>query len=210
MNLSDAALKTLKNLIVPFVSFILILVLYFIFIGPYSTYAFSFPELKSKNELSIKILTTNLEIIQKASENKEKLQKLDTSLISLVPDSANASDLVGLIDKNANEYRLRTVDENRNVTNQENDKNRLIEVRFNGKAPGMGSSINFLKSMVTNNQKLIKISKLDLTNVPEELYTRISFNAFSIYSSPIPAYSTETPIENIFEDKKFIDLLNTF
>jgi len=185
-------------------------VLYFVFIRPYTVYADSFLDLKSKNELSIKTLTNNLEIIQKASENKEKLQKFDTALVSLVPESANASDLVGLIDRNANEFRLRTVDENRNITNQDNDKKRLIEVRFNGKAPGMGSSINFLKSMVTNNQKLIKISKLELTNVPEELYTRISFNAFSIYASPTPSYTIETPIEDLFLDTKFNEMLNSF
>lgn len=210
MNISAAALKTLKNLVIPLICLLLSLVLYFVFINPYNTYRDSFQDLSNGYTKSIDTLKKNIEILKKASENKEKLVKLEPALKSLVPDSANASDLVGLIDKQANTFRFRNVDENRNITSNENDAKKLIEVRFNGRSPGMASSINFLKSLANSKEKLIKITRLELTNIPEELFTRVSFNAFSLYASPAPRTTTETPLENVFEDQKFIDLLNSF
>ncbi len=210
MNISAAALKTLKNLVIPLICLLLSLVLYFVFINPYNTYRDSFQDLSNGYTKSIDTLKKNIEILKKASENKEKLVKLEPALKSLVPDSANASDLVGLIDKQANTFRFRNIDENRNITSNENDAKKLIEVRFNGRSPGMASSINFLKSLANSKEKLIKITRLELTNIPEELFTRVSFNAFSLYASPAPRTTTETPLENVFEDQKFIDLLNSF
>jgi len=210
MNISAAALKTLKNLVIPLICVLLSLVLYFVFINPYNTYRDSFQDLSNGYTKSIDTLKKNIEILKKASENQEKLVKLEPALKSLVPDSANASDLVGLIDKQANTFRFRNIDENRNITSNENDAKKLIEVRFNGRSPGMASSINFLKSLANSKEKLIKITRLELTNIPEELFTRVSFNAFSLYASPAPRTTTETPLENVFEDQKFIDLLNSF
>lgn len=210
MNISAAALKTLKNLVIPLICLLLSLVLYFVFINPYNTYRDSFQDLSNGYTKSIDTLKKNIEILKKASENKEKLVKLEPALKSLVPDSANASDLVGLVDNQANTFRFRNVDENRNITSNENDAKKLIEVRFNGRSPGMASSINFLKSLANSKEKLIKITRLELTNIPEELFTRVSFNAFSLYASPAPRTTTETPLENVFEDQKFIDLLNSF
>lgn len=210
MNISAATLKTLKNLIIPFVSLLLSLVLYFIFISPFNTYRNSFQDLSNSYAKSIDTLKKNIEILKKASENKDKLSKLEPALKSLVPDSANASDLVGLIDNQANTFRFRNVDENRNITSTENDSKKLIEVRFNGRSPGMASSINFLKSLSSSKEKLIKITRLELTNIPEELFTRVSFNAFSLYASPAPRTTVDTPLDNVFEDQKFNELLNSF
>jgi hypothetical protein len=210
MKITETTLKTLKNLITPLVCLIVSLVLYFVFISPYNSYKSTFENLKSDYERSISNLNSNLVVLKKASENKEKLEKLSPALKSLVPDTANASDLVGLIDKEANNFRFRSVDENRNITSNENDAKKLIEVRFNGRSPGMASSINFLKKLATNNEKLIKITRLELTNIPEELFTRVSFNAFSIYSSTAPKTNIEDPLLNVFEDSKFNSLVSSF
>jgi hypothetical protein len=210
MKVGDSFVKILKNLIFPFVSALISIVLFFIFINPFYTYRDSFESLKLENEQTISVLTNNLKILEQVSANREKLDKLSPALKSLIPDSANASDLVGLIDKEANNFRFRSIEENRNVTGVENDQKRLIEVRFNGRSPGMVSSINFLNSLNTNQEKIIKISTLELTNVPDELYTRVSFNAFSIYASPLPRTSVETPLINLFENPKFNNLLNSF
>jgi hypothetical protein len=117
---------------------------------------------------------------------------------------------VGFIEKKATEFRFRSIDENRSVTSSENDKKKLIEVRFNGRSPGMYSSINFLKSLVLNNSKLVKVVKLELTNVPNELFTRVSFNALSIYSPNPNKLNIETPIENLFQDPNFVNLLKNY
>jgi hypothetical protein len=181
-----------------------------VFISPYNSYKDSFGELSLGYNKSIDTLNKNIEVLKKASENKEKLSKLEPALKSLVPDSANASDLVGLVDNEANNFRFRNVDENRNITSTENDSKKLIEVRFNGRSPGMASSINFLKSLTNSKEKLIKITRLELTNIPEELFTRVSFNAFSLYASPAPKSTIESPLDNVFEDSKFNELLNSF
>lgn len=210
MKINENLLKTIKNLIFPSVSLIISLVLYFVFVVPFNNYQNSFPALKSDYENSIKILSSNLIVLKKANESSEKLSKLLPILRSLVPDSANPSDIVGEIINNASESRLRSVDENRSITNPENDKKKLMEVRFNGRFPGMASSISFLKEIATSKEKLIKISRLELTNIPEELFTRVSFNAFSIYAGATPKKPFESPIEDLFSDSKFMELFNSF
>lgn len=210
MKISVNLSKTLKNLVIPIVSLISCIALFLIFITPYDEYVADFSRMKSNLETTNNNLSSNLKILEQTRQNKDKINKLKNSLVSLVPDTANPSDLVGLIDKNSNEYRFRTVDENRSMGNPENDKNKLMEVRFNGKSPGMNSSINFLKSLLINKSKLVKIIKLELTNVPEELFTRVSFNAFSIYASPPVKESIETPLEDLFADPEFMKILGTY
>lgn len=210
MNNSETINKILKNLIFPFVSILVIIALYFVFINPYFNYQRNFESIKSGYENSNEILKTNLALLEKVNSSAEKLAKLDIALQSLVPDTANPSDLVGLIDKTSSEFRFGSVDENRNITSIENDRNQVIQVSFNGKSPGIVSSVGFIKSLATSKTKLIKITKLQLTNNPEELHTRVSFNAFSIYANPVPLSTPETPIVDYFEDPKFIELLNSF
>lgn len=210
MNTSESLNKVLKNLIFPFISLLVSIILYFVFINPYFTYEANFENLKLSLEDSIKVLTSNLATLEKGNEDTAKLENLNTGLKSLVPDSANPSDLVGLIGDKSTEFRFSNVEENRNISSPENDTSRLIQVSFNGRSPGIVSSVNFIKDLTNSQEKLIKITKLELTNNPEELFTRVSFNAFSIYASPVPAYNSETPLVNNFDDAKFIELLNTF
>jgi len=178
MNYSESLNKILKNLLFPLISFLVIVVLYFVFINPYFTYQSNFESIKNGYEKSNETLKENLILLEKVNSDIEKLRKLETGLISLVPDSANPSDLVGLIEKTSTEFRFGSVDENRNITSIENDKKQLIQVSFNGKSPGIVSSVSFIKSLLSSKTKLIKITKLQLTNNPEELHTRVSFNAF--------------------------------
>lgn len=210
MNISETLLKTLNHLIIPIVSMILSLILFFVFINPYNNYLASFDEMKSGYETSINTISKNLAILKRSRDDFSKLEKFDMSLKSLVPDTANPSELVGLIDSKTEEFRFRTIDENRSVTSRENDRNFLIEVRFNGSSPGIVSTNNFLKSLLTDKTKLFKITSLQITNIPEELTTRVSFSAFSIYAPPFPQFSLETPLENVYADEKFTSLLETF
>jgi hypothetical protein len=210
MNISETLLKTLNHLLIPIISLVLSLVLYFVFINPYNSYSASFDAMMNSYEKSNQELENNLKVLNQASEKKEKLEKFNSNLRSLVPDSANPSDVVGMIDKNANNLKFRTIDENRSISSQENDKKRLIEVRFNGRSPGIATSINFLKSLTTDRGKLIKITKVELTNIPEELFTRVSFNAYSIFAPPAVNVAVETPIQNVFADEKFVKLLDSF
>jgi len=210
MNRNENFNKTLKNLIIPIISFFSSVVLFLVFINPYNEYLAEFDNMRGELISTNKILENNLNVLQQATQNKDKLQKLDKDLISLIPDNANPSDLVGFIEKKATEFRFRSIDENRSVTSSENDKKKLIEVRFNGRSPGMYSSINFLKSLVLNNSKLVKVVKLELTNVPNELFTRVSFNALSIYSPNPNKLNIETPIENLFQDPNFVNLLKNY
>jgi len=210
MNRNENFNKTLKNLIIPIISFFSSVVLFLVFINPYNEYLAEFDNMRGELISTNKILENNLNVLQQATQNKDKLQKLDKDLISLIPDNANPSDLVGFIEKKATEFRFRSIDENRSVTSSENDKKKLIEVRFNGRSPGMNSSINFLKSLVLNNSKLVKVVKLELTNVPNELFTRVSFNALSIYSPNPNKLNIETPIENLFQDPNFVNLLKNY
>lgn len=210
MNFSETLLKTLNHLLIPIISFVLSLVLFFIFINPYNSYSSSFEQMKSSYEKTNQELKDNLVLLNQASTKKEKLEKFNSNLKSLVPDSANPSDVVGMIDKNANNLKFRAIDENRSISSQENDRKKLIEVRFNGRSPGIATSINFLKSLATDRNKLIKITKVELTNIPEELFTRVSFNAYSIFATPVSTVTIETPIDNVFADEKFVKILDSF
>jgi hypothetical protein len=210
MNYSNTLNKILKNLLAPFLCFLTSITLYFIFISPYFSYLGNFDSMKSGYENSIKTLSNNLSILDKVSQNLSKLEKMDTALKSLVPDSANPSDLVGLIDKTSTDFRFGSVEENRNISSSENDKNQLIQVSFNGKSPGIVSSVSFIKSLLNSELKLIKITQLQLTNNPEELHTRVSFNAFSVFAPPLPAYTSETPLDDFFVDSNFNEFLNSF
>lgn len=210
MKISELNNKLLKKLIFPVSSLIISLSLYFIFINSYLKNLATFDETKVNHENSINTLKSNLAVLETAEQKKDKILKLDDGLKSLIPESANPSDTVGLVGKKSEEFRFRTVDENRSVNSPENTKNNLIEIRFNGRSPGMASSISFINSLVRSKVKLIKLTSLELTNVPDELYTRVSFNAFSIFSPSIPNFSMETPLENVFEDEKFMNMLNNF
>jgi len=209
MNISETLLKTLKHLIFPLISLLISLVLYFVFISPFSSYISSFETLRQSYEKSNSNLQANIKVLEKVRNNQENILKLQENLKSLVPESANPSEITGLIDNQADAFRFRSTDENRSITSAENDRNKLIEVRYNGRSPGVASSINFLKALTINNEKLIKITRLELTNNPEELFTRISFNAFSIFSQATPKVSNETPIIDLFEDSNFMKLLNS-
>lgn len=209
MNLKIDFSKLLNDLIIPIVSLTLILVLYFVFINPYLTLNRSFKTDKPMLEKEILDLNLKKEILIRTKSESEKLKKYETLLNSLVPNDANASDLVGVLDVLSRSTNFSTVEENKNIVSNENSKKRLNEVKFNGKTAGMTSAVAFIEKVTGYPTKIFNISKLEITNNFDEKFTRVSFSALSSYNPDKAVQNIEAPVIDFLNDKVFLDQMES-
>jgi len=209
MNLKIDFSKLLNDLIIPIVSLTLILVLYFVFINPYLTLNRSFKTDKPMLEKEILDLNLKKEILIRTKSESEKLKKYETLLNSLVPNDANASDLVGVLDVLSRSTNFSTVEENKNIVSNENSKKRLNEVKFNGKTAGMTSAVAFIEKVTGYPTKIFNISKLEITNNFDEKFTRVSFSALSAYNPDKAVLNIEAPVIDFLNDKVFLDQMES-
>ena len=209
MNLKIDFSKLLNDLIIPIVSLTLILVLYFVFINPYLTLNRSFKTDKPMLEKEILDLNLKKEILIRTKSESEKLKKYETLLNSLVPNDANASDLVGVLDVLSRSTNFSTVEENKNIVSNENSKKRLNEVKFNGKTAGMTSAVAFIEKVTCYPTKIFNISKLEITNNFDEKFTRVSFSALSAYNPDKAVLNIEAPVIDFLNDKVFLDQMES-
>ncbi len=197
--------KLLNDLIVPLISITISIILFFIFISPYLTLNSSFKKDKVNFEVMITDLDAKKKILENTRTNLETLKRYETRLNSLVPTDANASDLVGVLDSLSRVYNFTAVEENKNVVSPENAKNRISEVRFNGKTAGMLSAVNYISEIYGYPTKVFNITKLEITNNYDEQFTRVSFNAISNYSPDKGVVNVESPVLDFINNKAFID-----
>jgi Tfp pilus assembly protein PilO len=171
--------KILKDSAITLVCTSIILVMYFIFIGPYLSLNKEFKTDKETLDGQISSLEAKKDILSNSRKKIDVLRKYDAQLNSLVPSDANASDLVGVLDILSRTNNFTVVEENKNAVSTENSKKRLNEVRFNGKTIGMTSAVKFISDVSNYPTKIFNIVKLEITNNFDEKFTRVSFNAFS-------------------------------
>lgn len=205
MNIKIDFSKILNDLIIPLISLTLILVLFFIFINPYLNLNRSFKTDKPMLEKEILDLNLKKGILSKTKAESDKLKKYESILNSLVPNDANASDLVGVLDQLSRGTNFSTVEENKNIVSNENSKKRLNEVKFNGKTAGMTSAVAFIEKVTSYPTKIFNISKLEITNNFDERFTRVSFSALSAYNPDKAILNIEAPISDLLNDKIFIE-----
>ena len=201
--------KFLKDSAITLVCTSIILVMYFIFIGPYLNLNKEFKTEKEILDGQISSLEAKKDILSNSRKKIDVLRKYDAQLNSLVPSDSNASDLVGVLDILSRTNNFTVVEENKNAVSTENSKKRLNEVRFNGKTIGMTSAVKFISDASNYPTKIFNIVKLEITNNFEEKFTRVSFNAFSSYNPDKAVVSVDAPVVDYLNNKSFVDTMES-
>ena len=204
MNLKIDFSKLLNDLIIPLISLTLILVLFFVFINPYLTLSRTFKTDKPMLEKETLDLSLKKDILTRTKAESEKLRKYESVLNSLVPNDANASDLVGVLDILSRATNFSTVEENKNIVSNENSKKRLNEVKFNGKTTGMTSAVTFIEKVTSYPTKIFNINKLEITKNFDDKFTRVSFSALSAYNPDKAVVNVDSPVVDYLNDKDFL------
>lgn len=208
MNLKIDITKFLNQLIIPIVSFVLTVTMFFIFIGPYLSAKSVFNQEQSDLKAKISLLEEKGKILTKARENKEKLVSYRDQLNKVVPRDANASDLVGVLDVLSKANNFTNVEENKNVISLENSKNRVVEIRFNGRTTSVANALKFLEDIQNYSSKQFSLNKIELTANPEDKFTRISFNSYSTFNPDTANYSAELPVVDVLNNKNLVENLD--
>lgn len=208
MNLRIDITKLLNHLIIPISSLIFIIVMYFIFIGPYLNQRSNFSRDEETLNSKIKILEEKKQILQKARESKEKLTSYRNVLNTLVPKEASASDLVGVLDVLSKSNNFTNVEENKNVISPENARKRIVEIRFNGRTASVATALKFLDDIHKYPSKQFSLNRVEITANPEERFARVSFNSFSTFNSEVATYLPESPVVDILSNKTLMESLD--
>lgn len=208
MNLKINFSKLLLDLLLPILSLMLIVIMYFIFIGPYLTNRSTISSQESSLNEKIKLLEEKKAVLENARENRSKLESYRSSLNKIVPDDANASDLVGVLDVLSKANSFTNVEENKNVISNENTRRRVVEIRFNGRTQSVATALKFLEDVYKYPGKQFSLNRVELTANPEERFSRISFNSYSPFNPDRVSYMPDSPVNDILSNKSITETLD--
>lgn len=192
-----------KSLIIPAICLITSLVLYVIFISPYSFIQETFGSSKEALESDISILRKNREILVQTREQIEPLKKASEQLTKFVSPNPNPALVSGILQDFASRTNFTLIEENRNVEVDPALAQNIIEVRFNGRTIGVTSAVNFLNLINSTKDSLYAIRNLEIFKNQDEDFTRVSFLTQTIYDSSTVKLDPLSPIPNILEREDF-------
>lgn len=200
----------LKYLILPFVSLISIIVLYFLVIGPYLQVVSERETLTRQKELSITKLTAKLDTLKEVKETENILKEYDNKLKTLVPNEDTPTLMVAKLDSLSSLNNFTRIDENKNIVNPENDRQGKIEVSFNGRTVGPLAAKNFLEAVNNDKEKIINLQNIELFDDFDNKYYRVSFKAVTIFNKTKVTVLPDEPVVNILTDQKFQEFIKKF
>jgi hypothetical protein len=192
-----------KSLIIPFVCVLASIVLYVIFISPYSFIEQTFGSSKAALESDIAILEKNRAILVSSREQIEPLQKVSDQLVKYVSPNPNPALVSGILQDFAVQTNFTLVEENRNVEVDPSQGQNIIEVRFNGRTIGVTSAVNFLNLINSTKDSLYAIRNLEIFRNQDEDFTRVSFLTQTIYDSSAAKLDPLSPLPNILDREDF-------
>jgi len=194
--------EILKNTIVPASCFILSIVLFFIFVAPFQRYSSNFDSLEQSLRSEIDILNKNKNLVVKARESSSELQRVSDQLITYVSTNPNPALVSGILQELALKNNFSNVDENRNIEGSEQN---LIQVRFNGRAPGLTTTANFLNQIDATKDSLYAVFNLDINGISEEAqFIRVSFTTQTIYDTSKTISNFLTPIPEVIDTNSYL------
>lgn len=157
----------------------------------------------------IDILKKNKDIVVKARTSSVELQKVSDQLITYVSTNPNPALVSGILQELALKNNFTNVDENRNIEGSEQN---LIQVRFNGRAPGLTTTANFLNQIDASKDSLYAVFNLDISGTSGDTeFTRVSFTTQTIYDTSKNISNFLTPIPDVLSSQsysRFRDKLN--
>jgi hypothetical protein len=194
-------IEILKNTIVPASCFILSVVLFFIFVSPFQRYSSNFDSLEQSLSSEIDILKKNKDLVVKARTSSVELQKVSDQLITYVSTNPNPALVSGILQELALKNNFTNVDENRNIEGSEQN---LIQVRFNGRAPGLTTTANFLNQIDASKDSLYAVFNLDISGISGDTeFTRVSFTTQTIYDTSKNISDFLTPIPDVLSSQSY-------
>lgn len=198
--------EILKNTIVPASCLILALILFVIFIAPYQRYSTEFESKEQSLKSEIEVLSKNKDILVKARDSKEDLDKVLEQLNIFVPSERKPA-IVSDILQNLGTANNFIIDVNQVAESSEAN---LIEVRFNGRAPGLTTTANFLSQIDSTKNSLYAVFNLALNDQPDSQITRVSFTTQTIFDTSKSVNNVLTPIPDILTSENYIRFRDKF
>lgn len=198
--------EILKNTIVPASCLILALILFVIFIAPYQRYSSEFESKEQSLKSEIEVLSKNKDILVKARDSKEDLDKVLEQLNIFVPSERKPA-IVSDILQNLGTANNFIIDVNQVAESSEAN---LIEVRFNGRAPGLTTTANFLSQIDSTKNSLYAVFNLALNEQPDSQITRVSFTTQTIFDTSKSVNNVLTPIPDILTSENYIRFRDKF
>jgi hypothetical protein len=202
--------KILMYVAFSFITLVALIVMFVMFINPYLTISSSHDSTMQNTGNMITLLKEKISILQEVRNSRETLMVYEETLNKLVPVSASPADLVGYIDRTSKNFDFNAVDENKNVINKENDDNKVIEVRFNGKTIGSLSAINFIESLSRSTDMLLSLQNIEFFSDFENRFVRVSFNAYTPYNDTVSKVDMNSNVKNILADEKFLNTMQRY
>jgi len=198
--------EILKNTIVPASCLILALILFVIFIAPYQRYSSEFESKEQSLKSEIEVLSKNKDILVKARDSKDDLDKVLEQLNLFVPSERKPA-IVSDILQNLGTANNFIIDVNQVAESSEAN---LIEVRFNGRAPGLTTTANFLSQIDSTKNSLYAVFNLALNEQPDSQITRVSFTTQTIFDTSKSVNNVLTPIPDILTSENYIRFRDKF